>query len=309
MKPLLVLDHIPKNAGSALRQVAVANVGQPNLIDLDRKVMPLLDRRAAAEGVAALEWSSQLELYRPMFKEMSSAEGAVDRCFVGHTAPFFIAAIRPRPVRVLCMLRDPVDRVISTYFYLKRRNLTLPGGHAHLPEMLKKLGWRLGDIYRELAGAGEPRTDLEKYFAPLFNGQTRHILGSVRDPLPIPLTEASGALDAFGEEALRILDETRIVGTQDRFSESIRLFAASLGWRRPFVPSANTTPRPLERSTVDEDTRALIRANNRLDAELHAQFSRRLAELPAVSYISDLHGRAYHRTARRLRRLRRRLSA
>jgi hypothetical protein len=174
--------------------------------------------------------------------------------------------------------------------------------------MLRRLGWRLGDIYRELAGAGEPRTDLERYFAPLFNGQTRHILGSVRDPLPIPLTEASGSLDTFGEEALRIL-ETRIVGTQDRFSESVRLFAASLGWRRPFVPSANATPRPLERTLVDEDTRALIGAHNRLDAELHAQFSRRLAEAPAVGWISDVHGRAYHRTARNLRRLRRRLTA
>ncbi len=308
MKPLLVLDHIPKNAGSALRQVAGANVGRANLINLDPKVRPLLDRRAAVEGFGALEWGAQLELYRPVFDTISSAEGAGDRCFAGHTAPFFIAAAR-RPIRVLCMLRDPVDRIVSLYFYLRRRNRTLPGGLAQLPEMMRRLEWSLADIYRELGRTGKPSSDIERYFAALFNGQTRHILASARDPLQLPLTEAAGDLDGFGQEALRILDGTRIVGTQDRFSQSVRLFAASLGWRRAFVPTANITPRPSERATVDEDTRALIRANNRLDAELHAQFSRRLAEAPAVDWISDVHGRAYHRTARSLRRLRGRLTA
>ena len=210
------------------------------------------------------------------------------------------------------MLRDPVERVISFYAHGKR---LFEQGTARdtiwgpTLETMRERGWQLADVYRELGDAPDAPVELQRRFQPFFNWQAKQILAGTFDTREIPSTSDTSALAPYRDGALEILEDGYVVGVQDRFSQSVRLFADSFGWRRAFVPKLNTRPSDLE---VDEGTRVLIRAYNSLDAELHARYSRALAGRPGVDHSTHLRGMAHLRArswvvkARRLARTRRR---
>lgn len=127
------------------------------------------------------------------------------------------------------------------------------------------------------------------------------------DPSEIPLEPDDEQLDSYRREVDRLLADRYLVGTQDRFSQSVRLLGEAFGWRRMFVPRLNANPDSSLRDRVDEETLELIRAHNRLDAELHAHYSERLREVPRTSRMSDARWKAHRQADRRVRRLRRRL--
>jgi hypothetical protein len=185
------------------------------------------------------------------------------------------------------LLRDPVERVNSLYLFLRwqREQLGKAENGVRIMAKMRELGWELDDVYRELGGGGEPPPELRELFFLFFNGQAREILAPVTSDLP--LAADAQQLDRFRDRALERLSSNYVVGTQDRFSQSVRLFADSFGWRRTFVPRLRVSPYGARREEVDEETRSLIRAHNRVDAELHARYSERLSALPAVSHLSQ----------------------
>lgn len=166
-----------------------------------------------------------------------------------------------RPWTYVTLLRDPVERVVSLYHYLKL----------------------------------EERMSLEEFAAsPPFreadNDQVRRIAGA--DPEIGGCTEAT--LEAAKENLRR---HFAVVGVTERFDETLVLLDRRLGWTREvasYPRNVNPARRPtdsLPRSVVDA-----IRARNGLDAELHRFAGEWMDEAIAAEGPGFRHDLARYRT-------------
>ena len=181
------------------------------------------------------------------------------------------------------------------------------GGRSPMLAEMRARGWELKDVYRELGGEADLPGETRALFWPLFNGQAREIMGPRLEWSAFPFTERGTELESFGAQVRERLDEIYVVGVSERFSQSVRLFADSFGWRKVFVPRVNVRPYPSRRSEIDEETRALIRAYNRVDAELHARHLALVEGLPPARRVDDLRWRADQRRRHEVWRARRRV--
>lgn len=230
------------------------------------------------------------------------------RCVGSHTAQCLIPAVDDRPVYPFTVLRDPVARVVSAYRYVlamrelsRRRGVSERlGGRQLVAGTVIEHGWTLADIYREL-GSGQGTPPVREAFSLFFNGQCKEILYPYLDPSELLVTTDASELEEYRRRAVDVLS-TYVVGTQDRLSQSIRLFGDSFGWRRVFVPRVNVGSGDGGHGEVDDETRSLIRSYNHVDAGLHAHYSDALAGRPETGRLRNIHGNAYARV-RRSRRI------
>lgn len=293
MQPLLIHTHIPKTGGTTLHQLISANYQPNEVIHTESlEVAP-----ASAPVAGSSNPHSRLALaWREYYSSLPPEEKRRVRCFSGHQAPLLIDAIRDRPLRAFCMLREPVDRVVSSYLFWIWAADRLPPADPSVQILaaMRKRGWGLGDLYRELGGSSAHLAKLEELderavaalLLTFFNGQTRHL--RLADAGEMPLDTDNTALRGYRDRAVATLSETYVVGTQDRFSQSLRLFADSFGWRTLFEPRANEGRLRGGRreAEISDETLSLIRSYNQVDVELHAVYSDRLAELPAIAPAS-----------------------
>jgi hypothetical protein len=294
LQPLLLQHHIPKTAGTSLRQVTRANFGPDEVAGIEQLFG--LDRIRAD-----WKWDNAIRAYRYEYESLAPERKARIRCFVGHTAPLLLQAVDDRPVRAFTLLRDPVARVVSLWrhaqWLVDRGTET---AWRPLVEAMREHGFDLKRAYRELGDAPDAPRLANGAFQALFNEQSRQVLLGVLDPREIPFASDAQALERYRARALGFLADNYVVGAQERFSQSVRLFADSFGWRRIFIPRMNVRGGG---APVDEETRSLIRAYNRLDLDLHSHYLERIAPLPAVSRRAHMRGSAYRRAGSYLRRL------
>jgi len=137
-----------------------------------------------------------------------------------------------RPSVYVTALRNPVERVLSLYYYT-----------------------RLQDSISLDRFVAEPP------FREVDNDQTRRLAGA--DP---GIGECTPAMLATAKENLR---RFAVVGTIERLDDTLALLRRRFGWQSPFVSEPrNVNPdRPLL-STLPAATTAAIRARNELDWEL-----------------------------------------
>ncbi len=106
--PLLVFAHIRKTAGTSLRRVIAGNYSHARYRHLYVSV-PKTDEHAPLH-----DW------YRELYHErLTQKERARLVCIASHSANYLLPAL-DRPFRVITMLRDPVDRVLSRYYFFGR---------------------------------------------------------------------------------------------------------------------------------------------------------------------------------------------
>jgi len=259
VEPLLVYHHIQKTAGASLRIVVKENYPPERLLE---------SYGAATDN----EW------YRLWWGSFTAGERSTIRCVAGHSANHLLPAL-DRPFRVLSILRDPVERVVSLYHYLLGRHDYMkahaPGGGRGKREALGLLegeNWTLDDIYRHLGGGHEGRSVEHQKLSTFFNGQTRAILRPHSDLETLAYAEGSwpeGELHL--KTALEYVKRHYAVGLQEDFVHSIDRFAQEFGWHSVFTPYVNVTQHE-RRHEVSDETRALIRRYNALDIELYEHF-------------------------------------
>lgn len=170
----------------------------------------------------------------------------------------------PNPCVYMTMLREPVDRVMSHYYYAA----SWPAHSLH--EAARDMP--LADFV-----ASGCSGDVENTQAKLLSGAYRDFRpqGVFRTGEPISdadlLTRAKRNLERFG-----------FVGVYECFAESLVLMGRCVGWRGPFVyRSENVTSARLSRDEIDPETLRVIEDRNQLDQEVYRTARRRFEETAA----------------------------
>jgi hypothetical protein len=158
-----------------------------------------------------------------------------------------------RPCRYVTALRDPIERVLSLYYYT-----------------------RLHDRTTLDAFLAEPP------FREVDNDQTRRIAGV--DP------EIGGCTEAMLQQAKENLRHRfAVAGTIERLDETIRLLKRRLGWQGPIVcHPRNVNPERPAAASLPPATIAAIRRWNELDFELWRYASELMDEALAAQREVEL---------------------
>lgn len=222
-EPTLIFLHIPKTAGISLRDILLKNTRGPSF----RIIHPIDDTARLAA--------------------LPESERAAFELVEGHLY-FGVHELLPRPARYLTMLRDPVERVLSYYSFVREFK------DHHLNAAVNCPGFTLADCFRS------------GLTIELDNFMVRCLAGSRHIHVPF-----GGVTTAMFDEAAANLDRIDLLGLTEQFDESIARFCAALGWPTPPAPRLNTTSARLRRVDLYEDESALIAEHNQLDAALYAR--------------------------------------
>ena len=231
--PVVLFLHIPKAGGSTLGEYVYNQCCAPNAVASD----PL------SAGVAYLEYGflkpDELVVPEHVVNLLSRSDL---RAVIGHFW-FGLHEYVARPSRYITVLRDPMERVVSLYYYAKLQDTMTLEDFARNPP-----------------------------FREVDNDQTRRIAG-----MNPPVGECTRAtLDLARKNLQRHFD---VVGTTERMDETLAQLNAKLGWNREVVsyPRNVNTDRPKSSLLTPEAVDA-IRARNELDYELWRYASELLDE-------------------------------
>jgi hypothetical protein len=220
----LIFLHIPKTAGTTLRKILERQYRHSGILEVyDKRVLDHLE----LEGTEIL-------------RQVPLRETGL---LAGHIV-FGWHRFLPGRAVYLTMLRDPVDRVVSLYYYVRED-----------PRMPLHFAVRDGSVGLEdyLKRGLDPEAS---------NGQTYWLSGGLS-----------------GEEALRWakrnLDFFPVVGIQERFDESLVLFRRVFGWRSVFYSKRNVVLARPRTEDLPDRVRRLISERNQLDLELYDYARRR----------------------------------
>jgi hypothetical protein len=215
----VIFLHIPKAAGTTLRNI--------------------LQRQYLEEEILNLHGVSSLE----KLEKLSDGEKRQLKLIQGHF-PFGVHEMLPQPSTYITMLRNPVKRVISTYFYAKRT-----------------------PFHRDYETINQERMSLKDYMISklnpvLNNGQVRLLSGEINV--------------TFGDCNERMLEQAKnnlnkyfsVVGTLENFDQSLLAIKEILGYKNIFYTKLNTSQSKNDKE-FDSEIIDLIKYYNNLDLELY----------------------------------------
>ncbi|MFI5202921.1 MAG: sulfotransferase family 2 domain-containing protein [Flavobacteriales bacterium] len=162
------------------------------------------------------------------------------------------------------MLRNPVDRLISAYYYVLER--------PHLP------------IYAQVTSKN---LSLSEFMTSgikgiIENGQTKMIAGM------LDMEYGSCNEEVYLKAVDNIEKYFSVVGLSEQFDESALLMAKELGWKKTWYTRANITKNKPKRSTFSKDEIEIIEKYNQWDIKLVEYCKFRLQK--QWNQNTDLHG-------------------
>jgi hypothetical protein len=218
----LIFLHIPKTAGTTL--------------------MSILDRQYKPGAIFSTYGNAQEAVDK--FKTFSESQRMNIRVLKGHI-PFGVHTFLPQPSHYFTILRDPIDRIISHYYFV------LETTSHYLHDRVTSQNMTLKDY---VSNGIATRLD---------NGQTR-IISGVGDT--VGFGQCSPEMLETAKKHLRGMP---VVGLSERFDETVILLKRNLGWKLPFYMKANVTKNRPGREDISKDTIAVIERYNELDFELY----------------------------------------
>ncbi|MDN5203108.1 sulfotransferase family 2 domain-containing protein [Fulvivirgaceae bacterium BMA10] len=217
----VVFLHIPKAGGTTLRHILLSQYERKNIF-------------YTVDGNPDQSEKKYLGL------DEKSRNGI--KLVIGHIGFSDVFFLNDKK-KFITMLRDPVARVISHYYYAKKS----PDHYLYNHINEKKL--TLMEYVQEM-----PTIELE-------NGQTRLISG-----LNVPLGACSNEMLEMAKKNLKM--NFTAVGLMERFDESLILYKRRLNWRNPYYIKANVS-KEKKNSTVSQEIIDIILENNQFDIALY----------------------------------------
>ncbi len=181
------------------------------------------------------------------FKSLPQEERDKFDVLQGHVH-FGIHEVLTRPALYMTMLRDPVERAVSLYYFVKSQ----PGHYLH------KIIFNKGMGLREFA---ETRATIE-----VDNDQVRWLCA--RPHRAVPVGKVSREL--VEEAKWNLTNSISALGLVDRFEESLCCFGRAFGWADvSYAARKNVTPDRPPLEEIPSDAIDAIREVNRFDVELY----------------------------------------
>ncbi|MGF1587856.1 MAG: sulfotransferase family 2 domain-containing protein [Pleurocapsa sp.] len=218
----IIFLHLPKAAGTTLRDI--------------------FSRQYQADSIYELDGTKFLKAQED-FKQLEVEKKEKIRILMGHMY-FGLHEFLPGPTTYVTMLRNPIERVISYYFFVKN----LPTHPDY--ELIKSKKITLADYCRM------QRENMR-------NGQTRFLSGT---------KEFEACSYQTLEQAKKHLQENfSAVGIQEKFDESLLLLKSKLNWQKtPFYYQRNTNKANFyDQLEISNKTLSTIEKSNELDLELY----------------------------------------
>jgi hypothetical protein len=218
-QPLIIFLHLPKTAGSTLARI--------------------IERQYTASSILPLYGSS-------LGEELAAIpQQGMDRLRIltGHLY-FGVHSFSSRPSTYITVLRDPVDRVISHYYFVRRD----PSNYLY--DSARKMSLR---EFVESSNQQEPNND-----------QTRLLAGKCD-------TSSFGICtdDMLNMAKRNLAEYFAVVGITEEFDRSLILMKRILGWRTPFYTKQNVSQHRLRKGDIPLETLRVIQDYNKLDIDLY----------------------------------------
>ncbi len=257
----VIFLHIPKTAGSTLNTIVERQYKLAETYSIDsRRVMESMEE----------------------FKQLPAQQLEKIKLLKGHMY-FGLHEYLPTPSTYVTVVREPVDRVISMYYYILREKL-----HKH-----HKRTTRAKDLKEYIFDVKAKQ---------LNNGQTRLLAGM--DYFEVEFGNCTNAMLEAAKNNLR--KYFSVVGTTARFDETLIILKQKLGWHLPLYARKNVTNKRPKKEQIAQDTLDTIVELNQLDIELYRyaeiilqelieqQPSSFFKEVERFNFYNNSFGNTYH---------------
>ena len=223
MKDLFIHLHIPKTGGTTLRDI--------------------IQRQYRSEKILMIP---KLEESENILKEVSTSQINQLKLIQGHLK-YGIHNHFHRRAKYFAIIRDPINRVLSTYYYvLSQKNN---------PQNLSTSNNQM-TIYDYVQSGVNPF---------LINGQTQLISGKTGD-IKNPIIESE---ELFSLAKENIENDFLFLGITEMFDETILILKNMLGWHMPYYSIANRTKKKPNYDAVNPTIISFIKEHNQLDIKLY----------------------------------------
>lgn len=223
MKPAVIFMHLPKTGGTTLTRI--------------------LEREYPAQHRFPLGAIVQKKIEE--FKKLSPARRDKIHLLYGHMA-YGLHEYFPQGARYITVLRDPVERVISFYYFVRDQS------QHYLHDFSNQDATDLKSFLESQA-----TIVVDNFQVRLLSGAWEHVpYGAItRDHLEV------------AKRNLR--EEVAVVGLTERFDETLLLLKDAFGWRQPWHKPQNVTRGRPKQSDLLPEIREAIVEYNRFDVELY----------------------------------------
>jgi hypothetical protein len=232
--PTTIFLHIPKTAGSSLRRIVYRQY--PN--------------------------ETVFQFYDPQDNHRKSRDELVERVktakpplrlIIGHMG-FGIHKYLNGPFSYFTMLRDPIERTISTYYYIRHYSSHPLNAQAQCQSL------------DEFVGAYETVDNNMTRFLSQVKLQSQLSQQQI-----IPPGQCTREMLDRAKQNLK--QYFKVVGLVERFDESLLLFKQAFGWHNIFYKKMNVNKKRLKKQDIPAATLHKIERANELDLELY-QYSK-----------------------------------
>ena len=214
----VIFLHVPKTAGTTLNRLIEWEYPLFEIYSID----PVFFR-----------WSAS-HLWRLPGRRLKKT-----RMFKGHML-FGLHEILPQPATYITVLRDPIDRVMSAFYFMRSYML-----HP-LYWKFRREQWTIEDFVRRL---------------PRENVQCKILAGAEYEkPCTAEICEKAK------ENLVRYFS---VVGLSERFEESLALMKLRFGWKLQRYSSFNVTRTRPRKADIPQSTLDLIEDKNAFDISLY----------------------------------------